>query len=137
MEVYPMRLFANIAAAILFILGGIAIILGFLFILGAFSPQGSTGWLLTGAIIGGFGILFVAGGIVLVFYSRRKARQEAQQTNVTLNIDLPGEMKAEALKCRSCGGVLSSDDIKMVDGAPVVTCPYCGTTYQLSEEPKW
>jgi len=132
-----MRALSTIAAVILFILGGVAIIFGFLFILGAFSPQGSTSWLLTGAIIAGFGILLIAGGIVLVIYARRKAKQEAEQANVTLNIDLPGEMKAEPLKCRSCGGVLSSDDIKMVNGAPVVTCPYCGTTYQLSEEPKW
>jgi uncharacterized Zn-finger protein len=29
------------------------------------------------------------------------------------------------------------DNIKMVAGAPVVTCPYCNTTYQLTEEPKW
>ena len=28
-------------------------------------------------------------------------------------------------------------DIKLVAGAPVVTCPFCGTTYQLTEEPKW
>ena len=132
-----MRLIANIAAVVLFILGGIAIVLGLLFIIGSGNPSGSPSWLGTGAIITGFGILFAIGGIVLVYYSRRKAKQEAQQTNVTLNIDLPGEMKAEPLKCKSCGGVLSSDDIKMVDGAPVVTCPYCGTTYQLSEEPKW
>jgi len=25
----------------------------------------------------------------------------------------------------------------MVAGAPVVTCPYCNTSYQLKEEPKW
>jgi hypothetical protein len=54
-----------------------------------------------------------------------------------LNIDLPGKVKLDSLKCQSCGGVLSSDNIKMVAGAPVVTCPYCHTTYQLTEEPKW
>jgi uncharacterized Zn-finger protein len=29
------------------------------------------------------------------------------------------------------------DNIQMVAGAPVVNCPYCKTTYQLTEEPKW
>jgi uncharacterized Zn-finger protein len=29
------------------------------------------------------------------------------------------------------------DNIQMVAGAPVVNCPYCHTTYQLTEEPKW
>jgi len=32
---------------------------------------------------------------------------------------------------------VAGDMAKMVAGAPVVTCPYCGTTYQLTEEPKW
>jgi len=27
--------------------------------------------------------------------------------------------------------------VEVVAGAPVVTCPYCHTTYQLTEEPKW
>jgi len=25
----------------------------------------------------------------------------------------------------------------MVAGAPMVTCPYCHTSYQLTEDPKW
>jgi len=41
------------------------------------------------------------------------------------------------MKCKSCGGVLSANDIKMVNGAPMVNCPYCNTVYQLTEEPKW
>ncbi len=27
--------------------------------------------------------------------------------------------------------------IKVVNGAPMVTCPYCHTVYQITEEPKW
>ena len=27
--------------------------------------------------------------------------------------------------------------ITLVAGAPTVTCPYCGVTYQITEEPKW
>jgi hypothetical protein len=41
------------------------------------------------------------------------------------------------MNCKHCGGALSTDNIKMVAGAPVVSCPYCNSTYQLSEEPKW
>jgi len=41
------------------------------------------------------------------------------------------------MKCKSCGGSLTMDNIKLVAGAPVVNCPYCNTTYQLTEEPKW
>ena len=41
------------------------------------------------------------------------------------------------MKCQSCGGTLTSDNIKLVNGAPMVNCPYCNTVYQLTEEPKW
>lgn len=116
------RIIAYIGAAIL-------IFFGVLFIWGAFSPTGSTGWILVG-------IISVAIGLVLIFWAGRKAAQEAA-TNVTLKIDLPGNVQMDALKCKSCGATISTDDIKMVNGAPVVTCPYCHSSYQLTEEPKW
>lgn len=133
-----MRLFASIGAGILFIIAAIAVVLGFLFILGAGSEPQHPEWILTGVIIVGFGMVCAGGGIALIFFNRRQAKKEAAaNAPVTLNIDLPGEMKVEAMKCESCGGTLTSNDIKLVAGAPVVTCPYCNTTYQLTEEPKW
>lgn len=116
------KIIAYIAAAIL-------IFFGVLFIWGAFSPQGSTGWILIGLISVGI-------GLVLIFWAARRPAQPANQ-NVTLKLDLPGDVNMESLKCKSCGGVITSNDIKMVAGAPVVTCPWCHTTYQLTEEPKW
>lgn len=118
------RIIAYIAAAIL-------IFFGVLFIWGAFSPNGSTGWIVIGLIsVGiGFGLIW--------FGSRQKPAGQQAGDNVTLKIDLPADVKMDTLKCQSCGGVLSPNDIKMVAGAPVVTCPYCHTTYQLKEEPKW
>jgi len=134
-----MRLLSNIGAAILFIIALIAIVLGFLFALGSSSPQGSDSWLVTGVFIIGFGILCVIGAIVLIYVSRRKAKQEAAEAaqSMTVNVDLPGQMKIESMKCQSCGGELTSDNIKLVAGAPVVSCPFCGSTHQMSEEPKW
>jgi hypothetical protein len=73
---------------------------------------------------------------VLIVLAVRKTKQETAQ-NVTVKIDLPGDTKVEEMKCKSCGGVLSAKDIQMMAGAPVVTCPYCSTTYTLTEEPKW
>ena len=57
--------------------------------------------------------------------------------NVTYKVDLPANVNMDTLKCKSCGGTLTMDNIQMVAGAPVVNCPYCHTTYQLTEEPKW
>ena len=56
---------------------------------------------------------------------------------VTMNVDLPGNTEVTAMTCRNCGGALKPENVKMVAGAPMVECPYCGTTYQLTEEPKW
>ena len=74
-----MRLIANIAAVVLFILGGIAIVLGLLFIIGSGNPSGSPSWLGTGAIITGFGILFAIGGLLL--QAQSQAGSPADQRN--------------------------------------------------------
>lgn len=117
-----MKLIAYIAAAIL-------IFFGVLFIWGAFAPDAPDGWLIPGilSVLIGFGLIW--------FASRRKV--SPGDTNVTLKVDLPANVKMDQMTCKTCGGVLSSENVKMVAGAPVVSCPYCGTTYQLTEEPKW
>lgn len=115
---------------ILFVLAGFALIFAFLFILGA---GGQTG----GANLITIGIILAVVGFALIFFATRMKTKEEAAQNVTVNIDLPGEVGMDTIKCNSCGGVLTEKDIKMVAGAPVVTCPYCATTYQLTEEPKW
>ena len=123
-----------IGAVILLLLAAAGICVGGFILLGAAGgAQGVTG-------IGGGGIVLGAialvAGIALVVIAARKTRQETAQ-NVTLKVDLPGETKIEQMKCRSCGGTLTADNIKLVNGAPMVNCPYCNTVYQLTEEPKW
>lgn len=119
-------------SVISYILAAIAIVLSFLFILGSFSPDGSPSWLIVGII----GLLI---GFALIFAGVRLAAK-AKTTGDTVynvNLDLPGTVQMDTIKCQSCGAPLSSQDITMVNGAPVVTCQNCGTTYQLTEEPKW
>ncbi len=111
------------------------ILFGVLFILSAFSPdtQGTPGGLiLTGLILAGIGFALIF--IALKFLTPRAPLPEQQ---VTVKIDLPGNVKMDTMKCQSCGGVLAPENINLVNGAPVVTCPFCKTIYQLTEEPKW
>ena len=82
------------------------------------------------SILIGFGLIFLG-------LKMHPAPEQAAGGNTTLTIDLPGEVKIESMKCQKCGGDLTSDNIQLVAGAPVVTCPFCGSTYQLTEEPKW
>jgi hypothetical protein len=116
---------------IAYIGAAILIFFGVLFIWGAFGSNPQPGWIVVGLIsVGiGFGLIWLA--------SRRKPTSEAEGQEVTYKLDLSGEVNLESLKCESCGGALSSENIKMVTGAPWVTCPYCGATYQLTEKPKW
>lgn len=117
------KIIAWIASAIL-------IFFGVIFIWGAFSPDGQVSWIFVG-------LVSVAIGFGIIWFTARRRTTTPQDSNVTLKIDLPANVNLDTLKCSSCGGALSVDDIKMVAGAPVVNCPYCKSTYQLTEEPKW
>lgn len=116
---------------IAYILAAILIFFGVMFVWASFGEMFNAAWFLIGAVTVaiGFGLIW--------FASRQKAAAGEQSGNVTVKIDLPGDVKWDTLKCQSCGGSLSPDNVKMIAGAPVVTCPYCHTTYQLTEEPKW
>jgi hypothetical protein len=126
---------AFVAAAILILASLPICAISFLFVWGAFSASGQTGWIPTGVLGLVVGIVLMAGGIGLIVWAGRAASAGGQA--VTLNVDLPGNVKLDSLKCQSCGGALTADNIKMVAGAPMVDCPYCHTTYQLTEAPKW
>jgi hypothetical protein len=111
-----------------YIFAAITIFFGVLFIWGAFSPEGQPVWILIGAV----SVLIGAGVIWLI--GRQKP---AGDREVTYQVDLGGDIDLDTLTCQSCGGSLSADNVQMVAGAPVVECPYCGSTYQISEKPKW
>lgn len=115
-----------------YIVAIILIFFGVLFIWGAFSPAGQTGWL----IIGGISALI---GLGLIWFVSRPgpAKPGDVHQHTTLKVDLPSDVDVERFKCQDCGAQLSMDTVKMVAGAPMVDCPYCGAAYQLSEAPKW
>jgi ABC-type transport system involved in multi-copper enzyme maturation permease subunit len=123
-----------IGAAILFLIGLCLLGYGLLSIIGSTSSSGSASWMTFGLGFGFVGVLFLAGGAGLVYAAARAGKTEVIQQ---VKIDLPGETKISEVKCKSCGGTLTADNIKLINGAPMVNCPYCNTVYQLTEEPKW
>jgi DNA-directed RNA polymerase subunit RPC12/RpoP len=58
-------------------------------------------------------------------------------TTIIQQLELSGQMKAAPIKCPNCGGSVNANQIKIVSGVPYVTCPYCGKTLEVAEEPKW
>jgi hypothetical protein len=125
-----------VGAGILFLIGLCLLGYGLLNVIGSTSASGSSSWLSFGLGFGIVGVLFLAGGAGLVYAGARAGKTEVVQ-QVNMNVDLPGQTQISQMTCRNCGGALKPENVKMVAGAPMVVCPYCGTTYQLTEEPKW
>src|SRR5512133_136391 len=124
LHLYEPEVLMNAIKIIAYIAAAILIFFGVLFIWSAFTPTNQQ----PGNIV--VGLISAAIGFVLIFWAARKPAVNAEQ-NVTVKIDLPGNVSMDTMKCKSCGGVLSPENVSLVAGAPVVTCPYCKTTYQL------
>jgi len=75
-------------------------------------------------------LLFVV-GFGVAYYITKKPKTIVQRLEVS------GQMKAVSLKCPNCSASVSADGIKIVSGVPYATCPYCGQTFEITEEPKW
>ncbi len=130
------RVLSYLAAVILILIGIGALIIGILFLWSSGSVNAQSGAVGTGLISAIIGLGLIGGAAYLISLAGR-GKMGAPTENVTLKVDLPANVNLETLKCRSCGGTLTMDNIQMVAGAPVVNCPYCHSTYQLTEEPKW
>jgi Na+/melibiose symporter-like transporter len=118
-----------------YIVAAILIFFGVLFIWAAFSPEGQTGWILVGIVTVAVGLGIIAFVIAFVKFREPKPAQPPQE--IVQRIDLSGDIDLTKLKCQNCGAELDQDSITVREGAIFVSCPYCGTAYQMVEEPKW
>ncbi len=75
-------------------------------------------------------LLFIV-GFGVAYYVTRKPKTVIQR------LELSGEMKSVPLKCPNCSASVNTSEIKIVSGVPYATCPYCGQTFEIAEEPKW
>ena len=125
-----------IGAGVLILIALCLITFGGMTLYGSTSPNGQSNWVTVGIVLSCVGVLLALGGGGMIWLGVRGQKTEVIQ-QVTMQVDLPGDTKIEEMKCKSCGGVLSADDIKLANGAPMVNCPYCNTVYQLTEDPKW
>ncbi len=115
-----------------YVVAGILVLLGVLFIIAATSPESGNpgGTLLAGA-------LMVVVGLAIIVAVRLREPKPEQQVTIRQEIDIGGDVEMEALKCTSCGAQLDRSAVSLVQGAVMVSCPYCSATYQIVEEPKW
>jgi predicted Zn finger-like uncharacterized protein len=77
--------------------------------------------------------LFIIGVAIIVgiYFVTRKPKTVIQRLEVS------GQMQGAAIKCPNCSASIDANQIKIVAGVPYVKCPYCGTTFEVTEEPKW
>ncbi len=106
-------------------LAGVLGFFGVMFVMGA---QGQPLRIVVGAV------LLAAAGM-LIYLTR--VRPRSTTTVQVQKIDLSGDVNLEKLQCKSCKGTLSKKSISVQAGAVLINCEYCGTGYQLEEEPKW
>jgi Zn finger protein HypA/HybF involved in hydrogenase expression len=111
--------------AVVYIIAAALAFLGLIFVIGA---QGQIVRVVVGVVL-----LGAAG--VLVYLTLVEPKKE-EITHVQ-KIDLSGDVQLEQMKCQSCGGALSKENLIVRAGAIFVDCPYCGASYQIEEAPKW
>ena len=117
-------------AAIVFLFAVLLVFFGIIFAI-ASSVTNTVSRMNTAILSFAGAILFFIAGSVLAYYITRKPKTIIQQLEVS------GEMKAVGIRCPNCGASVDANRIKMVSGVPYATCPYCGHTFEVAEEPKW
>jgi DNA-directed RNA polymerase subunit RPC12/RpoP len=112
---------------IITILGAIAVAILFFFGI-IFAIAASVEYTTTRLIVAAS--LFIVGFIIAFYISR-------QPTTIIQKLETSGQMQAVPIKCPNCSASVDAKSIKIVSGVPYATCPYCGHTFEVAEEPKW
>jgi phage FluMu protein Com len=84
-------------------------------------------------LIVGAALVSIGLGIIVLV----KLREPKPEQKIVHQVELPGDLNLEQLRCRSCSAALDKESISLRHGAITVACPYCGSVYQIEEEPKW
>jgi uncharacterized membrane protein len=115
----------KILVKIITVLGAIAVAVLFIFgIIFALASVYASTRLIVAAL------LFLVGFGIAYYISR-------QPKTIVQKVEFSGQMQAVAIKCPNCSASVDAKSIKIVSGVPYATCPYCGNTFEVAEEPKW
>ncbi len=121
----------KITTALVAIASAVLVFLGLVFLLSAGSVNLTQDQKVLRLVEGVILLLVGFAAAYLAYISSRKP------TTIIQRVELSGQMKAAPIKCPNCGAFVDANQIKIVSGVPYATCPYCGTTFEVAEEPKW
>lgn len=80
------------------------------------------------------GIVLTLAGVAVAFLTWRTG---VAPPTVKYEIETPGSLKLDSVKCPNCGAGLDPSKIELRVGAPWIKCGYCGKEFEVTEEPKW
>ena len=132
MKILRNREGASALAAVGYIFAILLILFGLINLYSLASPQAVNK---VGRIVVALICFFMGGGLI-VFITRRVTKTP-DKMEVVQKIELSGDVETEKLMCKNCGANLEQKSVKVKAGAVFINCPYCGSSYQITEEPKW
>ena len=80
------------------------------------------------------GAILTVAGLAITLLTRKTG---ASQPPIKYELQMPGSLKIDSIKCPNCGAGLDPLKIQLKQGAPTVRCSYCGNEFEVAEEPKW
>jgi len=78
------------------------------------------------------GLVFLGVAILILFFSREKQPLEINQT---VSVTCPVAVKE--VHCPVCNAVVDPTKVEIITGKPYLTCSYCKSKFELTEEPTW
>ena len=85
-------------------------------------------------VIGIVVVIITVGLVVVVLARSRRPRPVQPDQEIVQQVERGGKVGLEKLECRECGAELEKDSITVEKGITLISCSYCGSTYQLVEE---
>ncbi len=78
------------------------------------------------------GLVFLVVAFLLLILSRERKPLEIKQT-----IAVTGPVKVKEVRCPVCNAVVDPAKAEVIAGKPYVSCSYCKSKFELTEEPTW
>ena len=78
------------------------------------------------------GLVFLAIAILILIFSREKKPIEIKQT-----LTVTGPVAVKEVRCPTCNAVVDPTKVEVILGKPYLTCSYCNSKFELTEEPTW
>ena len=80
------------------------------------------------------GAILVLAGLGIAVFTWKAG---ATQAPVKYQLEMPGSLRVDSIKCPNCGAGLDPSQMQLKRGTPTVNCSHCGNEFEVTEEPKW